>query len=406
MKVLQINCVFQNGSTGKIVCDIHNGLHKYNIDSYVLYGRGTRFDKDKHVQKVCSETYSKLNNVMSRCTGIMYGGCYFSTKKMITKIREIDPDIVHLHCINGYFVNIYKLLGWLAQNRIKTVITQHAEFFYTGGCGYAFECNKWKSSQGCTECPRWKTETRSIFKDNTHLMWERMKEAFEKFDDNNLMIVSVSPWLDIRTAQSAILGNKQHTVVLNGINTKNVFRRCDSRELRKKLAPKGEKIILHVTPNFVTTPEHNKGGYFVLELAKKMQNSSVKFVVVGNAEKIEAPDNIVFIGKVDDQHKLAEYYSTADITLLTSKRETYSMVCAESLSCGTPVVGFKAGAPEKIALSEYSTFVEYGDLDKLQKAVEKNLKNGKDNEIEMIARKYYDRRHMVDAYVNIYQSLI
>ena len=142
MKVLQINCVFQNGSTGKIVCDIHNGLHKYNIDSYVLYGRGTRFDKDKHVQKVCSETYSKLNNVMSRCTGIMYGGCYFSTKKMITKIREIDPDIVHLHCINGYFVNIYKLLEWLAQNRIKTVITQHAEFFYTDGWGYAFECNK------------------------------------------------------------------------------------------------------------------------------------------------------------------------------------------------------------------------------------------------------------------------
>ena len=41
--------------------------------------------------------------------------------------------------------------------------------------------------------------------------------------------------------------------------------------------------------------------------------------------------------------RLAEYYSLVDVTVITSFHETFSMVVAESLSCGTPIVGFKAG---------------------------------------------------------------
>ena len=82
------------------------------------------------------------------------------------------------------------------------------------------------------------------------------------------------------------------------------------------------------------------------------------------------------------------------------------MICAESLSCGTPIVGFKAGAPEKIALKEYSIFVNYADLTELQNAVKEMLQEGKSSRIEHIARNYYDRRHMIEGYINIYKSMI
>lgn len=406
MRILQINCVYQKGSTGKIVYDIHSGLKNNNIESYVLYGRGEREKNDPYVQKVCSEKYAKLNHFISKISGILYGGCFFSTRNIIKKIKKINPDIVHLHCINGYFVNVYKLLEWLADNQIKTVVTQHAEFFYTGGCGYAFDCNKWQDREGCCECPRLKEDIQSLFLDNTRKMWKNMQKAFSKFDDDNLRIVSVSPWLNERTASSIILGKRKREIVLNGTNTENIFKKRKNKELARQIAPQGEKIILHVTPSFVVDPTHNKGGYYVLELARKMKSEPVKFVIVGNAEERVNMENVIFVGKISDQYKLSEYYSMADVTLLTSKRETFSMICAESLSCGTPIVGFKAGAPEKIALKEYSIFVNYADLTELQNAVKEMLQEGKSSRIEHIARNYYDRRHMIEGYINIYKSMI
>ena len=73
----------------------------------------------------------------------------------------------------------------------------------------------------------------------------------------------------------------------------------------------------------------------------------------------------VYKRQVEDQSELAAFYSLADVTLLTSEKETFSMVCAESLCCGTPVVGFQAGAPEGISLPA----VSYTHLDVYKRQV-------------------------------------
>ena len=119
---------------------------KRKIDSVVFYGR--RFEtSDRNVHKICSEIYGKLNNGFSRVTGLMYGGCFTATNRLISAINREKPDVIHLQCLNGYFVNIYKLLNFLNKNRIPTVLTLHAEFMYTANCGHAYECEKWKT--GC-----------------------------------------------------------------------------------------------------------------------------------------------------------------------------------------------------------------------------------------------------------------
>lgn len=346
MKVLQVNCVYKKGSTGKITYDIHTELRKRGIKSVVCYGRGEKVI-EPGVYKTCGEFYSKMNHAISRLTGVIYGGCFFSTKKLISIIQKEKPDVVHLQCINGYFVNIYRLLNWLKANRIRTVMTLHAEFMYTGGCGHSIDCNQWSTRQGCghsIDCPRWRAETKSLFFDRTGTMWKRMKEAFEGFDEDKLVVASVSPWLEARAKQSPILADKSHCVVMNGVDHEKVFFPRDTEELRKKHGLTDEKIIFHATAEFVNDPNHLKGGYYVLRLAKKLQNEHVKIFVAGDYDtSIVAPENVVFLGRIMDQNRLAEYYSMADVTLLTSKKETFSMIVAESLCCGTPVVGFKAG---------------------------------------------------------------
>lgn len=397
MKILQVNNVYNNGSTGKIVHDIHVSLQQRGDQSIVCYGRGEKV-KEKNVYKVCGELYSKINNVWSRVTGLMYGGLSLSTAKLISIIKKEKPDIVHLHCINCYFVNIYRLIAFLKKQNIPTVLTLHAEFMHTANCGYALDCDRWKT--GCGKCPRLKQETRSLFFDGTHRSWLKMKKAFDGFD--NLMVTSVSPWLMERAKQSPILADKKHTVVYNGLDD-SIFKGYEAQGLREQYAKNGEKIVFHATPNFNNDPEHIKGGYYLLQLAKAMLGKNVRFVVAGEYEKnLSVPENVTLLGRISDQTQLAKLYSMADVTLLTSKKETFSMICAESLSCGTPVVGFEAGAPEQISLKEYSAFVPWGDVEELQKALENMLDKHFDKQEIASAACVYAKSHMIDEYYKVY----
>lgn len=405
MKILQINCVFGEGSTGKIVNDLHTQLQNEGHISVVCYGRGIKH-KQKNIYKVSLNIYSKFQKFLSKITGVMYGGCFLSTAKLKNIIKQEKPDICHIHCINGNFVNIYRLIDWLKSRQIKTVVTLHAEFMHTANCTYAFDCEKWKS--GCEKCPIFKSVTKSLFLNNTHYSWKRMRASFENFDEN-LRIISVSSWLMQRAQQSPILENKRHSVVLNGVDT-TVFKSYEfEMNALDKMGLREKKIILHVTACFSDNPNNIKGGYYIIELAKRlMENENIMIVVVGSHENIDnLPSNIQLMGKISDQEKLARLYSMADVTVITSRRETFSMIVAESLCCGTPVVGFCAGAPEQIAIAEYSRFVEFGDIDNLTKSVKNMLDVEPDKQtVSKIAIEKYSKRRMFEDYMEIYEDLL
>ena len=100
----------------------------------------------------------------------------------------------------------------------------------------------------------------------------------------------------------------------------------------------------------------------MLELARRLQDRQVTVLVAcSRSAHVQAlPDNVLLLGRMDDE-RLAQLYSLADVTVVTGRRETFGMPCAESLCCGTPVAGFQAGGPESISLPDFSRFVPYGD---------------------------------------------
>lgn len=363
MKILQINCVYDRGSTGKIVKDIHQQLFAEGHESVVCYGRqrGTITDIP-NVYKFCTELEGDFWHALNRYLGTLaYGGLWLSTRKIISIIKSENPDVVHLHCINGYSVNIYRLLEYLGVHNIKTVVTHHAEFFYTGNCGYAYDCLKWTKEPGCGKCPILTEATGSRYIDNTARAWKKMKVAFAFHKKEYLLFTSVSPWVKSRMEMSPITGGHECIVVENGLDV-SVFH---PYEKTNNLTP----LIFHATANFTTNKDNIKGGYYIVELARKLPNVIFK-VACGSLGKIEnLPNNLEILGKVANQLELAKLYSQADLTVISSKRETFSMITAESLCCGTPIVGFKAGGPESIAIPDYSSFVEYGDMDADRKSV-------------------------------------
>lgn len=397
MKILQINSVYKKGSTGKITYDLHQGLLDRNFDSIVCYGRGKKYN-DSNIYKVCGELESHIYQAITRINGLIFSSCYRSTKTIMKIIEQEKPDIVHLQCINGYFVNIPKLIKWLKEKNQKTLLTLHAEFMYTGNCGIAGDCNKWKS--GCGNCPNLKKETNSILFDRTKTSWEHMRDAFKGFEC--LRVISVSPWLMNRAKRAPILSDFEHTTVYNGLDT-NIFHIYEKNTLNFNI---DKKVVFHVTSFFSLDKNHLKGGYYIWEIAKKMPN--IQFVIAGEYEQIEQPlENITLLGMIEDQKELAKWYSRASVTIIASKKETFSMVVAESLCCGTPVVGFKAGGPEQIGIPEFCKFVDYSNLGQLEHVLNHFLNlNYTSSEIEQKAQLKYSKVRMIEDYIKEYSLLM
>ena len=222
-----------------------------------------------------------------------------------------------------------------------------------------------------------------------------MKKAVAGFDE--LTVVGVSRWLTERAAQSPIFAKVKFATVHNGTDT-SLFCPTPS-DIRERLSvEKDEKIVLHVTPDF--RHAKIKGSAYVTALAERMPE--YKFIIVGaGTEGIIFPENVLAVGRTESPKELAEYYSAADVTLLTSIRETYSMVCAESLCCGTPVAGFFAGGPESICLAEHSLFCEQGDTPTLEKNV-RILASREKTDFFSLAEKNYSAEQMNQGYFELY----
>lgn len=356
-RILLIDVACKFSSTGKIVYDLFHYLKKEGREAAICYGRGELIKEDG-IFKFGLDWETRIHAGLARLTG--YNGCFspFSTKRLIRYIENFKPDVIHIHELHAYFVNIKPLINYIKKRNIKVVSTFHCEYMYTGKCGYAYTCDKYRRI--CGKCPAVHEYPKSLFFDKTKQMFLMKKRLFEDLD---MRIVTPSQWLADRV-KTSFLKDKPIRVIHNGIDT-DIFHPVDTSKLREELglSPKN-KVVISVAPNIM---EPRKGGQWILKLAEMEKNPDTRFILVGNSsEKIEKYKNIIDIGVIKNQTVLANYYSLANVFVLCSEKETFSMTCAEALCCGTPVVGFKCGAPETVFTEPYAKFVEYGDIEQLR----------------------------------------
>jgi putative colanic acid biosynthesis glycosyltransferase len=354
MRVLQINVVYAQGSTGHITETLHKEYVKEGLDSYVFFGRGPK-QADKRVIRCSYLWEAKLWRFISLFTGNIYGGAPFSTLHIKHLIKKLHPDVVHLQCINGNMVNIYSLMNWLKKKKIKTILTHHAEFMFTGGCGFAM-CDKWKTK--CEHCPHKKEIFGKLSVDRSASNFKRYQKTFGGF--NSLTNVYVSPWLQKEASLSPIFKHSKGLVILNPIDT-SVFNPSANGNL--PIALQNQKYVFLPISKFGVA---NKGANLIETIADRIGASGLILAVAGAPSDYPfSSKNILNLGFISSPELMASLYRNAQCTLVLSKVESFSMPTAESLCCGTPVAGFKAGGPESFANSAFSSFVKQNDLDGL-----------------------------------------
>lgn len=400
MKILLINVHYGLGSTGKIVASLYKFFKSKGDEVYCLYGRKSSTTDDNHIIKKTIEFESKVHHFFANFTGNLYGGLHLSTLLIKRYISKIKPDIVNLHCINGYFVNVFSLIRFLKRKKIKTVLTNHAEFMYTGNCGHSFECRKWLIGE-CKGCKRNKEFNKFYTLNLTHIYFKKMMKAFRDFDC--YYVTNVSPWLTERSSASPIMLNaRKNITICNPIDS--LF--FDNKDKINPYFKEDKKIVFWCTASM----SNHKGGHFFWKFADMCSDLNIHFYVksLEPASQNDAVTNVTIIQEKLSQKELANYYRYADCSILLSKAETFSMTLVESLATGTPVVGFSSGGPETISPPDCSFFVPYGDLLALKKQLKEVLyfKKFDRKNISQLAYKAFNEESVGGKYRYLFDDLI
>lgn len=400
-KILQINSVVNSGSTGRIAEEIGQTAMATGWESYIAYGRNDRPSQSELI-KISNDWDIKLHGIQTRLFDRHGLGSRSATKELIGKIKEISPDIIHLHNIHGYYINIEILFHYLKESNIPVIWTLHDCWPITGHCSYFtfVGCEKWKTQ--CFNCPQKTSYPASWLVDRSEKNFRLKKELFTSLP--NLTLVPVSQWLSGILKESFLKGYPIK-VIHNGINT-DVFNPSSSSDFRAKHGLENKFILLGVAS--VWSPR--KGLKDFIELSKHL-NSDYQIVLIGlSREQIEQlPDNILGIERTESVEVLANIYSAADIVLNLSYEETFGLTTVEGFACGTPGIVYNATAsPELIDVST-GIVVEQGNINKLTEAIYSIKKKGKEYYSEACvnrAYRLYKKEDRYKEYIDLYESLL
>ena len=399
MKVLQINSVYGIGSTGRIAKDLNDLLIDKGHESYVAYGRESITEDDNVIR-----IGSKLDNYFHVAVTRLLDRHGFASKKATVeftkKIDEINPDIVHLHNIHGYYINIKILFDYLKENNKKIVWTLHDCWPFTGHCSYFsyVNCNKWKTQ--CKNCPQKGSYPSSLLIDNSKKNFLEKKEIFNGLDDN-LIIVTPSNWL-ANLVKNSFLKNYKTLVINNGIDLEQ-FKPFESDFLRKN-GLENKFIILGIA----STWNKRKGFKFFLKLSEKL-NGKQHIIMVGlTSEQInDLPPNITGIQRTNNIKELVEIYSSSDVFLNPTLEDNFPTTNLESLACGTPVITFNTGGSIESVDSKTGFIVEKGNLTKVQEILDKLLNKNdiiSSHNCRKRAKDLYNKEDRYEEYIDLYNK--
>lgn len=397
MKVLMINSVCGRQSTGRIVSGIQEQLVAKGHECVVAYGESNSNAKkcDYHIGCEADRYIHALSTRVFDNTGFC---SKVPTKRFVRFIQEYKPDIIHIHNLHGYYINIEILMVFLKQYGKPVVWTFHDCWPFTGHCAHfdLIKCYKWKNI--CHNCPQVNIYPKSI-KDRSSKNYIIKKKLFDGIIPI-LKIVSPSEWLQDLVAQS-FLKKADTCVIRNGIDIM-VFKPRRSN-LRAKYNLYDIKIILGVASVW----DKRKGLEDFIRLSQKLEKGYIIVLIGLGGKELEMVEGLGIIGikQTDNAIELAEWYSEAYIFFNPTYEDNFPTVNIEALACGTPVVTYNTGgSPECLDEGEEcGAVVPQGDINKV---VELIADNSFDRELCRLNGVLYNAVDKYGEYISLYYSLV
>lgn len=402
MKVVEINTV-NYGSTGKIMFQVAELLRKNGNEvvtySTNVYSRGSYRKVDKSIPEhryYGSFFENFVHCLLAHFTGKNGSYSRFATYRLVRRLKKYKPDVVHLHNLHAFCINLPILFKYLKKSGVRVIWTLHDCWSFTGHCPHfdMIGCDKWK--EGCCECPQYNNGYLKTFVDGSKKSWKLKKKYFTGLND--MTIVTPSKWLAGLVKQS-YLKDYPVQVIYNGIDL-SVFKPTPS-DFRKRYGLENKYIVLGVAFGW----GEKKGLDMIIELGKRLNADEYAIVLVGtNAEVDEGlPKDIISIHRTQDQIELAQIYTAADVFVNPTREDTYPTVNMESIACGTPVVTFDTGGSPECIDDKTGVVVPKNNIDALEKEIIRICETKPFSEDDCLNRaKEFDMNDRFQEYVDLY----
>jgi len=401
--LLQISIEVNSGSVGRIAEQIGETVILNGWTSYITFARNNN-PSSSNVIKIGNKFDVYLHGIETR---IFDNHCFSSasaTRDLVEAIKTVKPDIIHLHHLHGYYINIEILFDYLRESGVPIVWTFHDCWSFTGHCAH-FDfvgCDKWKT--GCYSCEQKNEYPASLIFDRSQLNYRDKKRIFNSID--NLTIVSVSNWLDTKVKDS-FLNSYPSKVIQNGIDLTQ-FKPFKSRgHIDNLYGTKDKWIILGVA----STWDNKKGLNDFIQLDKILDKQKFLIVLVGLSQKqiSKLPKSILGIKRTENVRQLADLYSAADVFLNPTFEDTFPTTNLESLACGTPVITYNTGGSVESVSSNTGFIVDKGNIPSLKSSILEIISRGKGYYTDICretAEKYFDKKIKFNEYLKLYNELI
>lgn len=397
MKILIINLRVGTGSVGRIVSDLYYGIKESGNECKIAYARGNigQINKEDTI-KICSNFEIYKHALLTRLFGRTAFWSKRSTKKFLKEIDKYAPDIIHIHGIYGYYINMEVLFNYIKRKKIKLISTLHSCWDFTGHCCYFdyINCDKWKYK--CNHCPQIKSYPKSYI-DITSKNFEKKKNLYLKLDE--CIIVTPSQWLT-NLANQSFLNKHIIMTINNGIDT-NVFKPTyDDYVLKKYGIDKNKKGVLCVANIW----DKRKGLSDAIELLEYLPDN-IQLIIVGIDKKQlnNVPTNIICIPRTEDVHELTTLYTFASIFFNPTYEDNYPTVNLEAIACGTPVITYDTGGSgEVVKATQFGEVIKKKEYKRVIELL--NYKFNNANNASLKITKDISKESMVKNYIKLYQS--
>ena len=401
MIVLQINVAVNTTSTGKITERIGLVVQANGYKSVIAYGRKSPNSTSETI-KIGTELDIKLHGLKTRLFDKHAFGSTTATKKLVAQIKQLNPDVIHLHNLHGYYININILFQYLKKANKPVVWTLHDCWPFTGHCSYFsfVQCDKWKTQ--CHHCPLCKRYPESFFIDNSFSNFNIKKELFNGLQ--NMVLVTPSHWLKNLLHQS-FLQTYPVKVIHNGIDL-STFLPVQNEALKNKIGAQHKHIILGVASIW----DRRKGLNDFLKLAAIL-NSTEVIVLVGLPIEIikTLPANIIGIKRTESMDELVALYSMATVFINPTWVDNFPTTNIEALATGTPVITYNTGGSIEAIDDTTGFVVAQGDIEGLKNCIEKIKLVGKHfytTHCRQRAEALFNEKERFTEYYQLYSTVI
>lgn len=402
MKVLEINTVYGIGSTGKIVSDLYEMLLAHGDDCRIAYARGQAPDEVKTI-KIGNKADVYYHGVMTRITDKHAMYSVHATRELIQRIRDYGPDLIHLHNLHGYYLDIRTLFSFLQEYSRPVVWTLHDCWSYTGHCSHYMNagCMKWRTQ--CGHCPQKGEYPASRLRDNSSENYRIKKELFTSL--KQLHLVTPSRWLKGEVEQSFFKGIPC-TAVPNGIELETFYLKKEGQQdaLKKKYGFAGKKVILGAAN--VWTKQKGWDDFMLLPGLLPPDYQVVMVGLDGKQQK-GLPSSIAGYPRTAGLEELADFYRMADVYFNASCQETMGMTTGEAICCGTPVVAYRATAVPESVGEGCGVVLNPHDVEGAAEAAVSLCENAKRHFAACaVYRNRFEKKAFCEAYYAIYREML